>query len=371
MGKYAIVAVGYNRPASMQRLLNSLAGCFYDNDNVTLIISIDNCGTNEVEECANSFSWRFGEKKVITYYERLGLRKHILHCGDFVIDYDAIAVFEDDIVAAPGFYIYMKEAVEKYKNNDQIAGISLYNHLWNVHVEMPFEPAPTPFDTYFLQFAQSWGQVWTKNQWLAFREWYNRNCEEFGEIEGIPLGVCKWPKSSWLKYHIRFCIEQNKYFVYPYKALSTCFSDIGMHCKVSDTHLQVPILTAIQERYRFPDLNDPDCAIYDAYFERRCLSGKLGGIDANDISVNLYGYKGTTEKKRYVLTMKKMPYKIVDSYGLQYRPHELNIFFSAHGNDIFLYDTSDSVNARIKQISDTKMFVKCVIDRFISMLQKR
>ena len=37
----AIVAVGYNRPDSMENLLKSIVNAEYESDNVDLIISID------------------------------------------------------------------------------------------------------------------------------------------------------------------------------------------------------------------------------------------------------------------------------------------------------------------------------------------
>ena len=384
MKQYAIVAIGYNRPKSMQRLLDSLDRSIYGDDVVDLIISIDNSETNSVEKCANSFSWKYGEKKVVTYPERQGLRKHILHCGDFLQDYDAIAVFEDDVVVAPGFYSFMKAAVEKYANNDRVAGISLYNHLWNVHVNMPFEPAYTPYDTYFFQFAQSWGQVWMKKQWFAFKAWYEQNDEEFGNIDGIPRSVCGWPKSSWLKYHIRYCIETDKYFVYPYKALSTCFSDVGEHNRVRDTHLQVPMVIGNQIDYRFPNLGELDCAIYDAYFERKWSNKKICGINSDSICVDLYGYKEFHNSSRYLLSMKSLPYKRVAAYGLQYHPHEINVELATDGNDIILYDTSVSSELFTVSLSDvkefryrfklygkTKLLVKCIGEKVSTKIKNQ
>ena len=41
MADICIIAVGYNRPNSMNRLLNSLANSDYEEDNVDLLISID------------------------------------------------------------------------------------------------------------------------------------------------------------------------------------------------------------------------------------------------------------------------------------------------------------------------------------------
>lgn len=379
MKKYAIVAIGYNRPQSLKRLLYSLENAYYGTDKVPLIISIDNSGNDAVQKCAEAFHWSHGPKNVVTYPERQGLRKHILHCGDFLYENDAIAVFEDDVVAASGYYNYMKTAVEKYWDDKRIAGISFYNHLWNVHVDMPFEPAPSPYDTYFMQFAQSWGQVWLKNQWFDFKKWYEKNDTEFGLIKDVPTSVCNWPKSSWLKYHIRYCIEKNMYFVYPYIALSTCFSDAGEHWKVPDTHLQVPMLSGKKDEYRFPDFQDSDCVVYDAFFERRWLFGKLNGIDLSDASFNLYGYKESTEGKKYVISMKTLPYYAIASFGLSYRPHEQNVILSAQGNAIFLYDTYKSSQVQKSSIEDvdefkyrfriygkTKILFKCICNKMIS-----
>lgn len=379
MGRYALLAIGYNRKNSMKRLLGSLARACYGDDEVNLIISIDNSGSDDVLNVANEFVWKYGEKKVVTYPERQGLRQHILKCGDFLSDYDAIAVFEDDVVASPCFYEYMKATVSKYGDNDDIAGISLYNHLWNVHVNMPFEPAYSQYDVYFMQFAQSWGQIWMKKQWFEFVEWYKNNCEEFGDTQGVPASVCGWPKSSWLKYHIKYCIEKNKYFVYPYKALSTCFADLGQHWKAPDTHLQVSMLTGNQKQFRLADMNDDDSVIYDAYFERVWKNTTIAGIDADDICVNLYGYKTFGENKRYMLSMKKQPYKAVCEFGLHYRPHELNAEFVSEGNDIALYDTQSAEESASERCDDikvfryrfrlygkTKLLMKCIADKIKS-----
>ena len=123
---YAIVAIGYNRVNSIKRLLESLLRADYLNDKVDLIISIDNSGTTSVEEYAANMEWPFGNKIIKTYPKRMGLRNHILTCGDYVEGYDGIAVFEDDIFVAPTFYSFMKQAVEFYKDDDNVA--------WNIIV---------------------------------------------------------------------------------------------------------------------------------------------------------------------------------------------------------------------------------------------
>ncbi len=353
MSKYALVAIGYNRPDSMERLLESLKAAEYDNDNVTLIISIDNSGNDDVEKYVKGFEWPYGDKIIRTFKERQGLRKHILKCGEYVNEYDAIAVFEDDVVAAPGFYMYMKAAVEKYADDDRVAGISLYNHLWNVNAKMPFQPAYSKYDVYFLQFAQSWGQIWMRDQWLAFSEWYSKNNGKLEPQDTLPSFVTNWPETSWLKYHIKYCVDMNKYFVYPYKALTTCYSDIGQHNTVKNNITQIPFLEDVKRNYDLPDIDD--AIKYDVFFERVLTGKEINGISSDEICFDFYGSKNTYSGYRYVVTIKYLPYKLVNSYSLELRPQEANVIKEIPGDEIFLYDTSESAPT-IKGNNDIKYF---------------
>lgn len=335
MSDLAVVVIGYNRLDSIKRLLKSLLCVDYRGDAVDLIISIDYSGAHNVLDYANQFEWPYGIKKVYTYPKRMGLRNHILHCGDFVQDYEAIAVFEDDLYAAPGFYHYMKEAVSFYKDDDRIAGISLYSYLCNVNIKRNFQAAASRFDTYFLQLAQSWGQVWTKNQWNDFRDWYDKNKNRKPDKEKYPEFIVSWPKTSWLKYHIMYCVENKKYFVYPYVALATCFSDQGEHTAVKSNLYQVPFASEVKEVYYFATL-DTDAICYDVFFERQGL-GRFVGIKDSELCVNLYGTKRYI-KEKYQLTMQSFSRKVLKSYALELRPQEMNIIAQIPGGDIFLYD---------------------------------
>ena len=56
--KIAIVAVGYNRPDSMNDLLKSIVKADYDSDRVDLIVSIDKGERqSEVISVAEQISW--------------------------------------------------------------------------------------------------------------------------------------------------------------------------------------------------------------------------------------------------------------------------------------------------------------------------
>lgn len=337
MNQIAIVAIGYNRPKCLLRLLNSLEKANYNNDNVALIISIDNSGNNDVENVANDFRWSHGKKIIKTYKKRLGLRNHILSCGELTEEYDNIVIFEDDIYASEGYYNFAKQAIEKYKDDDRIAGISLYNHSWNINCNRPFEAIRDSYDIYFLQIAQSWGQVWTRNQWKSFITWYEENKDNDISGSDIPLNISAWPESSWLKFHIKYLVKTNRYFVYPKESLTTNFGDIGQHATEKNNDYQVSIQCDANKKYNLPNFEEVKRK-YDVFFESTNLSQVLN-VKNDDLLVNLYGLKDIDTRKRYLLTMEKFDYKIIKSFGLNLRPHDINIEKNIEGDDIFLYDT--------------------------------
>jgi hypothetical protein len=229
MSNIAIVVVGYNRDNSLSRILTSLSNANYNNFDVPLVISIDKSDNYKVRDIADKFILRHGDKIVNIQPNRLGLRNHIITCGNLSLKYGAIIVLEDDIYVSPNFYSYAKESINKYKNDENIAGISLYSHLWNVNCSRPFIPADDGKDAYFMQRAQSWGQVWTDTMWKGFLEWYGNNSGEIKYENDIPENVTRWPDSSWLKYYIRYIVKTNRYFVYPRVSLTTNFVDKGQH----------------------------------------------------------------------------------------------------------------------------------------------
>lgn len=337
-----ICIIAYNRINSLKRVLKSIESAFYGKDSIPLIISIDKSNTNLVEEYAKKYKWKFGEKKVITYSKNLGLRKHVLKCGELLKEFDALIVLEDDISIVPSFYYYAKQCVEKYQYDDKIAGISLYNFPLNYQNLLPFHPLQTDSDIYLMQCAQSWGQIWMKKQWFAFKDWYDNNSEEFDELGHLPKTICNWPKSSWLKYHIRYCIEKNKYFVYPYISLSTNNADEGTHYSKRTTLFQSQLLYGIKKTY---NLNPTIC--YDGYFENEIIY-QIIGLNKDNLCLDFYGEKNNRMCKRYWLTRKQLPYKILKSYSLSLKPYEWNIINNIKGNELYLYDTNNIEKNTIK-----------------------
>jgi GT2 family glycosyltransferase len=223
-----IIVIGYNRPKAIERLLNSLLKASYPGI-VDLIISIDGGkgdwekggqgdgetrrrgdkktgrGGEEVREVAVNFKWPFGTKKLIFHETNMGLRKHVLSCGDLSKDYDGVIVLEDDLYVSPVFYQYTLQAFDYYKDDLKIAGISLYSHAYNETAQFPFRPLTDDSDVFFLQYAASLGQFWSRENWSAFREWYDAlepGDESTGHSTGhLPTNIRLWPETSWKLYH--------------------------------------------------------------------------------------------------------------------------------------------------------------------------
>lgn len=339
--KYVIVAIGYNRIKSLVRLVNSLLTCDYYGEQVDLVISIDKSDAqDEIARSIKDIKWEHGKKEIVKRQERLGLRNHVLACGDIVIDYDAIIMLEDDLVVSPFFFTYVRQTVSFYKNDTKIAGISLYKHETHPGVYRPFIPDNNGYDAFLMQFAQSWGQCWTKDMWLEFRKWYNLNQKkDLGCDDLLPRYISSWNHQSWLKYFMRFVVESNKFFVYPYVSLSTNSSESGEHNSSTSNDFQVPLLMGKCD-YRLPEF---DRAVrYDVYFER-CnpqLSSQFN-ID-EDYIIDLYGKKRNYDGARFLFSTAILPYKIIKEIQLKYRPAELNLLFPEDGKGIYLYDLSVS-----------------------------
>ena len=350
---FAIVLVCYNRLPGIKRLLKSLEKVDYDNRNdIHLIFSIDHSGTNSIESFAESYTWQFGEKHIRAFKERQGLRSHVLQCGDYTNDYDIVAVLEDDLYVSDSFYHYAYQASEYYWDEDSVAGISLYSFQKNwLDWLIRFEPQRNNYDTYFLKVAMSWGQIWVRHKWRQFIKWYREN-EYFEVSDNIPSYLNSWPESSWLKYHDRYCIETNRYFVYPYVSISTNFSDAGEHALFGVTDHQVELMYGKKE-YSFPQFNN-NAIVYDEYMNREGL-GHYIGVDENDLTTDLYGTKKSNLWSKYLLSTNHYNYHIVKRFALALRPIELSIIENIDGDGIFLYDTSrvehnDGFNGKYNRI---------------------
>lgn len=331
-----IIVVGYNRPKAIERLLNSLLKASYPRA-VDLIISIDGEGENSVKEIAANFTWPHGEKRLIFHDNNLGLRNHVLSCGDLCLDYDGIIVLEDDLYVSPVFYQYTLQAFDYYKDEPKIAGISLYSHAYNETAQFPFKPLTDDTDVFFLQYAASLGQFWSRKNWSAFREWYDALKPEdksSGHTTGysLPTNISLWPKTSWKKYFISYIVQHDLYFVYPRFSLTTNFGDEGTNLRMSENLFQVPLWLEKQE-FQFKSF-DESFAVYDVYCEMN--SGRMKrlapSLSGEDIEVDLYGMKSKDNSDKELFLSSRKCSRPSRTFGREMKPHEMNILADIPGH---------------------------------------
>jgi hypothetical protein len=330
-----IVVAGYDRPDSLKRLLKSLIDCRYPDSGVRLIISIDGGGASEVGRVAEAYAWPYGEKRVLQQEANLGLREHILRCGDLTEQYGSIIMLEDDIGVSQWFYQYAVDALSSFGADERIAGISLYRYSTNVNCGYRFDPIDFGLGCFLMQVPQSWGQVWSLNQWRRFRDWYNEDTNRSKPLD-VPANVAGWPESSWLKYFTRYVVDTGRYFVYPAISHSTNYSDPGTHMLRGSNSYQVPLATGplkLGAEVRFED-----CAKYDVYFELKSesLCRLAPNLDAC-IEVDLYGCRDLSalSDDALVLTVRRHR-NAMKQYGMQLRPRELNVSMEVPGDVIGL-----------------------------------
>lgn len=339
--KPVIVVVAYKRLHTLKRLLHSIENAVFKVDSVTLIISIDyHPENNDVIECARAFQWVHGDKIVKTHKENMGLHRHIIECGDYSIEYGAAIILEDDEIVAPYFYEYTRLAHDFYCTDERIAGISLYAHEWNGYAGKKFQPVYKDGDVYFGQFSCSRGQSWSARQWLAFKKWYADNTE-ITRDELLPPSMYEW-SASWGKYFARYLVENDKFYVMPYKPVATIFGETGTHAAKMELDVQVALYFG-EDNCNF--ILFEAGSHYDMFFENMDLKkivAERNHISASDICVDLYALsKRQYGEKRYVLTTRKLNYRIMECYDLNLRPHDVNVLLNMPGKGIYLYDTAD------------------------------
>lgn len=327
-----IVVAAYSRPAALQRLLLSLNAAYYPAEGAKVLISIDGGGSKDVVDVARQFEFRHGPVEIVARTENIGLRKHILWCGDQALSYGSVIVLEDDLLVDPYFYRYACDALAAYSDEERVAGIALYSPRYNEFSGLPFEALFNGASVYFSQVPCSWGQAWSAAQWSSFRDWYSTTPEaSISGIDALPLVTRGWPDSSWKKFFSAYLVCSNGLFVYPYHSYTTNCSDPGgVHIRTGTRRFQVPLglPNRVPESLAFPSFDDGGI-VYDAFLEPKpdLLEYWLGLPEAS-MSVDLYGTKPLALLTQRPLVLTSRPAKrALKHFPLAYRPIEANVRF--------------------------------------------
>lgn len=349
-----IVVVAYNRPESLKRILNSIQNADYSGfDNVRICISIDGGGSlNEsVVDIANTFEWRCGEKEIIHHKDNLGLRNHVISCGNLTERFENIIILEEDCYVSKDFYSFSNSAMMFYYEEPKIAGVSLYSYNIFESFNVPFNPLLDGYDTYFLQVPSSLGQIWTKRQWSRFIAFYNLH-PKIEQTDLLPKKVKQWPETSWKKYFYKYMVVQDLYFVYPHHSFSTNFGEVGSNFD-QPTDIYQTKLTDYCKGYIYKFVNfTVSNNKYDAFFEifPECLIALGCKIDI-DTCIDMNGSKELElYKNKYLLSLKECSAPIM-SFGIQLQPILMNLIMNNDGS--FL---SYGLMKNFKKLKQSKLY---------------
>jgi hypothetical protein len=271
--------------------------------------------------------------KVILQAEKLGLKKHLLQCGDLVENYDAVIVLEDDLYVAKGFFDFAQQAYSFYKDDEQIAGIGLYNYRYNEYAHCPFEPLTDGYDNYFMQVPCSWGQMWTREHWQSFKAFLAKDSIRQENRLLIPEAVHHWPKdTSWKRKYFSYIVATDKYFVYPRIALSTNFGEPGAHFPEPLLVWQTPLLIGAKP-FRFSTLEESQ-SIYDSFLELDPKAFQRLTKDERSISFDLNGTKPLHSINTEYLVSSKRCLQPEITYQPALYPYECNVLLGLKGTPL-------------------------------------
>jgi len=335
--KVAIIIVGYNRLVSIKRVLKSTEEAKYPVEDIPLIISIDCGGVQDLYDYVLSYRWPHGDKYVNIENKRLGLKEHLFKCCGFSEFFKGVIVLEDDSFVSPYYYHFALKAIDRYGDDDLVCGISLYMSHNNEYVNIPFYPYNNGSDVFLLQDVQTRGECFTYSQWSKFKTWLPaNNHRDFSEIY-MPERVKGW-KRAWSKYYYAYMVEARKYFVYPCTSFVTNMGAVGEH-GTSEVNIVQVCLEWGHKEYVFP--NSDTLERYDAFYCNEKIYDILE-LNYNDLCIDYYGFNPNIQNRRYILTYKKLPYRVIRSFGLKMYPVEVNVFKNITGDGLYLYDTHHS-----------------------------
>jgi hypothetical protein len=224
-----IAVFAFKRSDSLQRLLESLEAnslakeshvhIFLDGPSTSAEIPL----VHEVLLVAQK-EWNFSSTTIVTSSSNLGLRLSILKgLNDLFQLNDSVIVLEDDLVVAPGLLDYLNRGLEFYEENLSVSGITGYSYLESPNIDHPFA----------LRGAECWGWATWRNRWnttsfdgdylierISTSDTLSR-FDYYGSyhyskmLKRAHLGLIE----SWAIYWHASMFVQNRYMIYPTKAL--------------------------------------------------------------------------------------------------------------------------------------------------------
>lgn len=154
----------YNRPLHVRRSIESLLANELAKDSELYIFSdaakdeMAQANVNEVRQFIHSIKG-FKEIHYVERTENWGLARNIIDgVTTLVNQYGRVIVLEDDLIVAPYFLQFMNDALETYKDEENVCHIQACD----------FTKDPILPDTFLIKWTGSWGWATWKRAWKLF-----------------------------------------------------------------------------------------------------------------------------------------------------------------------------------------------------------
>ena len=154
----------YNRPLHVRRSIESLLANELAKDSELYIFSdaakdeMAQPNVNEVRQFIHSIKG-FKEIHYVERTENWGLARNIIDgVAMLVYQYGRVIVLEDDLIVAPYFLQFMNDALETYKDEENVCHIQACD----------FTKDPILPDTFLIKWTGSWGWATWKRAWKLF-----------------------------------------------------------------------------------------------------------------------------------------------------------------------------------------------------------
>lgn len=239
-----IIVFAYDRPDHLSRTLDALA----KNDLASqsdLYIYCDGPKTNaqieQIERISKNRKVAYGADgfKSVTIIEReknVGLKANIVGAVTEIVNkYGRVITLEDDIVTSAGFLRYMNDALELYKDDEQVMHISGY--MWPHRYRLPetfFYPVPYPGGGW-ATWARAW-QHYSDDAEALFHYWKDRWNEfnKFGDnyLQKQLIANYKGEMNTWfIKWHA-VMLMRGALTLYPGQSLTNNigFDSLATNC---------------------------------------------------------------------------------------------------------------------------------------------
>ena len=329
-----IVVMAYSRPASLRRLLHSVEHLHRGAD-AQLIVALDPGATDQhdVERVIADVQWPADRFEVLRAPEPLGLVGNFLRCGALAEERGDLVLLEDDLELAVTALDWVRCALDQYRNDPLVAGVSL-NSLWfNGFSHRRFEPMPDGSDAFLLRLPWYQGMVVTAQWWQLWMS-------DDSAADMHPV-FDRFGTDEWYPAVARAVVASGRFFVYPRVSHAVNHGEPGVHFDQRTSWFQTPL----ERRWRSPHLVPAaeSLARYDQFMEYDpvVLSAEVADVPS-DVIIDLTGQRPLPGSGP-VLTIRSTA-SFERRWGTARRPLEANVIHDEPGDGIRLVDAS-SVDA--------------------------